>query len=402
MAELQRLVEDLGQRLSRSIALDDTDLRLLAYSSHAGEVDPARTTSILKRKVSRSVVDYVREKGARGTDNFFTIPARPDLGIEIARIGVPVKYRGALLGFMWLLTSEGAVDDLQASAVRRAAETVGLIIHREYLLGELSRGRERELTRDLLADQAEVRAQAAEQLVAENLFSHRASAALVVTLTRGNSPLTEQDRLALTAGVEFGRSRREQRRALTLERPDHAILLLTDDHPTKRGALAELGTGIRERVLAEADSHTCCWIGIGEPRTRLEDVHASYADARRAAEVASVVRVLGFVVRYSELGVYSMLAELPPDRLADSLHPGLRALFERPRPGEDDLVFTLEAFFDNAGNIKRTSEQLRIHRTSLYYRLKRVEEITGVDLSRGDDRLSLHLGLKIARLIAMH
>ena len=40
---------------------------------------------------------------------------------------------------------------------------------------------------------------------------------------------------------------------------------------------------------------------------------------------------------------------------------------------------------------------LHLHRATLYRRLARVEEITGLDLSRGDDRLLAHLGLRLYR-----
>ncbi|MEU7839023.1 helix-turn-helix domain-containing protein [Nonomuraea sp. NPDC049129] len=399
VSELQRLVENLGNRLGRSVAVDDPALHLLAYNPHAGTIDTARTESILKRAVPREVVQYVYDCGAATAEDLFTVPARPDMSMDIARIGMPIRHRGALLGFIWLLASDGPVGDDHADAVRRSAETVAMIMHREYLLGELSRGRERELTRDLISGHAEVRTQAADQLVSENLFSAGPALALVVSLTRTGAPLTDSDRIALAAGVDFGRNRRPQRTALTLERPDHAILLLAQHDAIERQAIKDLAGSIRERVLAETETGGHCWVGIGEARAALSDVHHSYADARRAADVARIVHVLGTVVRYGELGVYGMLAELPADRLADSLHPGLRALFERHSAGDDALVETIETFLDNAGHVKKTSDRLRIHRTSLYYRLRRIEEITGLDLSLGNDRLTLHLGLKMARLI---
>ncbi|MFI7166589.1 helix-turn-helix domain-containing protein, partial [Rhodococcus erythropolis] len=45
------------------------------------------------------------------------------------------------------------------------------------------------------------------------------------------------------------------------------------------------------------------------------------------------------------------------------------------------------------------SEALCVHRGSLYYRLRRIQEITRADLANGDDRLALHLSLKVARLL---
>jgi DNA-binding PucR family transcriptional regulator len=40
---------------------------------------------------------------------------------------------------------------------------------------------------------------------------------------------------------------------------------------------------------------------------------------------------------------------------------------------------------------------LSIHRTTLYYRLGRITELTGMDLRDGGERLAVHLGLKLAR-----
>jgi DNA-binding PucR family transcriptional regulator len=63
-----------------------------------------------------------------------------------------------------------------------------------------------------------------------------------------------------------------------------------------------------------------------------------------------------------------------------------------------DRLQTLEAYLDLAGNALATSERLQLHRTSLYYRIQRLEQLAGTDLKDGNERLSLHLGLKLARL----
>ncbi|MEV1179242.1 helix-turn-helix domain-containing protein [Nonomuraea sp. NPDC049784] len=61
----------------------------------------------------------------------------------------------------------------------------------------------------------------------------------------------------------------------------------------------------------------------------------------------------------------------------------------------------METFLDNTGDIKRTAASLCIHRASLHYRLRRIEKIAAVELSSGDDRLALHVGLKVARLMEL-
>lgn len=65
------------------------------------------------------------------------------------------------------------------------------------------------------------------------------------------------------------------------------------------------------------------------------------------------------------------------------------------------LTRTLETFLRHAGTVGTAAGARRIHRTTLYYRLDRIREITGVDLDDGDTRLMLHLGLTVRRLLAL-
>ena len=62
------------------------------------------------------------------------------------------------------------------------------------------------------------------------------------------------------------------------------------------------------------------------------------------------------------------------------------------------LVATLERYLDLGGDARAAAEALHLHRSSLYARLHRIEEIAGVDLHSGEDRLELHLALRIWRL----
>jgi DNA-binding PucR family transcriptional regulator len=90
--------------------------------------------------------------------------------------------------------------------------------------------------------------------------------------------------------------------------------------------------------------------------------------------------------------------QVPDDALSPTLLPKpLRLLLESP--GGQKLEETLRCFLEQAGSIPRTAEALQIHRTSLYYRLRQIQEVTGLDLDRGHDRLVLHLGLRIAELL---
>jgi hypothetical protein len=88
-----------------------------------------------------------------------------------------------------------------------------------------------------------------------------------------------------------------------------------------------------------------------------------------------------------------------PDRPARFRAKGFGLLhLLRDEPG---LAETLAAFLDAAGDVKSAAAALSLHRSGLYYRLQRIEELTGLDLSRGDDRLLAHLAIRVGAPVRM-
>jgi DNA-binding PucR family transcriptional regulator len=165
------------------------------------------------------------------------------------------------------------------------------------------------------------------------------------------------------------------------------VVSLADPHLRANGLLA-----VARRVHDESAPGTT--VAIGGVVRRLVDAARSCDQALRAVGVVRAVPGLGEVVRWDDLGVYQMLTAIPSDLLGtDALHPGLRKLL-----AARDLLATLERYLDLAGDVQRTAASLYLHRTTLYHRLRRIERIANVDLRNGDDRLALHLSMKLARL----
>ncbi|MDV7218701.1 PucR family transcriptional regulator, partial [Streptomyces prunicolor] len=100
----------------------------------------------------------------------------------------------------------------------------------------------------------------------------------------------------------------------------------------------------------------------------------------------------GTVVEWAAIGPYRLLAALPPEAAHDPVVAPLLS------PAHHELARTAEVYLDRAGQAGRTAAELGIHRQTLYYRLSRVEQLTGLDLDDGEDRLLLHMTLKSHRL----
>jgi DNA-binding PucR family transcriptional regulator len=63
------------------------------------------------------------------------------------------------------------------------------------------------------------------------------------------------------------------------------------------------------------------------------------------------------------------------------------------------LLQTVASYLAHAGSGPAAADDLHIHRTTLYYRLSKITELTGLDLGNGSTRLALHLGITMMSLM---
>uniref|UniRef100_UPI0011B0BA4D PucR family transcriptional regulator n=1 Tax=Streptomyces sp. SM14 TaxID=1736045 RepID=UPI0011B0BA4D len=117
--------------------------------------------------------------------------------------------------------------------------------------------------------------------------------------------------------------------------------------------------------------------------------------ARAAARAARAEPLLRPVAHWDDIGPYRLLTALPKPAGGRTADPAAAPLL---LPAHRELARTAESYLDHAGQAGRTAAALGIHRQTLYYRLSRVEQLTGLDLGDGADRLLLHMALKAARL----
>ncbi len=142
-------------------------------------------------------------------------------------------------------------------------------------------------------------------------------------------------------------------------------------------------------------------IGLGNVAREVYAWRGSYRDAVQAMELADRLRT-DMPLFIGDLGVYQLLLSLSDrDKLSEFCDRTLGALLEYDKRQNADLIKTLDAFFTCHGNLSQTSELLIVHRNTLLYRVKRINEIAGIDLRHSETRLALHLALTIRRLLSL-
>lgn len=173
------------------------------------------------------------------------------------------------------------------------------------------------------------------------------------------------------------------------------VLVASSDGVELQRRAAALGSGLQRELAAGWGGRHRASIGIGEVASSLAAAAQSYEEARWAACVAGRVEEAGPLAHWRDLGVYQLFRGID-ERGADVLPAALRMLIDCPN--SEMLLDTLEVYLDTGGDAQATAARLHLARGSLYYRLRRIEELASVDLGDGRERLTLHLGLKLAKL----
>ncbi|SCL47635.1 DNA-binding transcriptional regulator, PucR family [Micromonospora chersina] len=399
--ELQRIVDRVAARVKRPALIEDRRQRVVVYSEHTGLIDGVRRSSILRRHTTPEVIAWAREIGIMEARQPVRTPACPDLDL-LPRVCVPIRHQDLLLGFVWFIDAADGMTDDDISVVTEAMPDLSLALYRENLLGELTSQREAEATRTLLVESPEARREAVRSLLTDGVVARDGQVtALVAQLAAtGDDVLDDAARVALEHALVATRQWVGSRETLHLVRHDHGVLLLCGGRATGRAAAGDAAAHLDQALRAATRglaSVSRTVVGVGDDRPRLYDGVLSYQEAFQAARVGVQLPALGPVVPWADLGIYRLLSGVDARHLdVARVHPGLGGLLGDE--AHQVLLETLEVYLDLAGNAHATAERLRLHRTTLYYRLQRVELLAGTDLKDGNERLCLHLALKLGRL----
>ncbi|MCI3245568.1 PucR family transcriptional regulator [Streptomyces spinosisporus] len=387
--DYQELVDEISELLGAPATLESRDFELIAFGAYDSEgdldasaLDPVRTRSILTRRSTSAVRTWFEGFGITRATGPVRIPRTPEAGVHRGRICLPVRHRGVVLGYVWLLDSDPGPTEQQLAAAMDVTVRIGALLADEAQHGA-------DLTRELRAVLTAERGWQQDMAVAElrTALASRADALhTVVCVTPwpsadpddAPSVRTVPGATALCT-VPWGAASQSLALLVRLRSAD----VLTPA-VTAAGRLLE-----RARQL---DRGTTAASGVAPARTGLAELATAWREASAAARAALAEPRLGPVAEWTHIGPFRLLTSLPPEVAHD---PAVDLLLS---PAHRELARTAEVYLDCAGQATRTAAELGIHRQTLYYRLSRVEQLTGLDLDDGEDRLLLHMALKGARL----
>lgn len=164
------------------------------------------------------------------------------------------------------------------------------------------------------------------------------------------------------------------------------------DAPAERLVLLAVdGGAVHRACLGAVEEHEGLALGVSAPAP-IDEAGGAYAQAERALAVA--LRGGRRSVGHEEVGAGSLLPLLGEDAVAAFAEGLLRPLREHDRTARGDLVASLRAWLSRHGQWDAAAADLGVHRHTLRYRMRRVEELLGRSLDDTDVRMELWLALR--------
>jgi sugar diacid utilization regulator len=183
-------------------------------------------------------------------------------------------------------------------------------------------------------------------------------------------------------------------------RDSEVVMVLPEPPPGKPGK--------DRRSRADRAGHLCvarlgslipqayATIGIGGSCREPVTVAASYAQARRAAETVRRLERASRVIAFEDLGIRRLLLQVPNlAELRGFAHEVLGRLATADSEHAAAYLATLACYFRENSSLRQASAKLHVHPNTVSYRIHRIEDLTGLDLSTYRDRLMAEVALEI-------
>jgi purine catabolism regulator len=378
------IVARLGEVTGRAVAWHDAAGRLRGVS---GEI-PATVREALGN--GDELLRWVAGQTVPAADppvNEFGLPRGR------SRLVAPIPGRDGVHGFVSVIGEDHELGQMERVAVARGASACAIELDRERAVLRARDDLEGELVASLIDGSYGSESGATERARRLGLTLGSSFSVLVV---RGPNPGTAAlDTLTVAA-----------RRCLARSAPG-SLLATHDDAVCAVIPDAGDDNGDHGRLVAETLRADCSAalrddviVGVGRARSGAQGVRQSFREAEQALRISARLQAPRAVAAFADLGLHRLLVAMTQHAEMEDFYRqtagALVAYDERTGAG---LMETLDAFFHCHGSPTDTAQRLHLHRNTVLYRLRRIEEIGGLRLSDPGTRLNLHLCLRIREVL---
>jgi hypothetical protein len=379
--DLFALADALAERVGGPVIIEDANFQVLSYSSFAGPTDKGRDQTILSRRMTYEWLEHLESTGdldrLRTGDDVVDVRGGPMEARRrlITAIRTPTQF----LGILWVAEGATALPDDAPAEMRQAATIAVSHLERHYLNHDAERRGRGQVVRSLLDGRGQL------HRYADELGLDRTANTAVLAFAPAHE-VADDDRTLdrITDHVSLCCAAFRWQSAVC--RVDTTVFAIVVVPPGGTGdGVMRLGGEVVSRVIPAL--RTVLVGATSEVGRGLATISARRRDAEDAvgALLSSADHDVPVFVRADDVRPLVILREvlqIVGDR-ADFTLPGLEALAREDAARGSEYGTTLRAYLEENCSISAASRRLRIHPTTLRYRLTRIRELSGLDV---DDR----------------
>jgi hypothetical protein len=326
----------------------------------------------------------------------------PDVGDEAGVTVAPILVGADVPAYLMTFGRGPQADggDMSLLVTEHAATICGVILGRERVVAAAAREVRDDLVEGLLLggrDTGEVGRWARHlgydparehRIVA---VTHQTSGSTVVNRGGlGGSPPRGQHSPRVAAAIDHFFATRLPG-AITSIREDEVVIVA----PGPAAEALRLASGCLTR-MRDLFPEAVVTIGIGGTCQDPADIARSYGQARRTIDAVTRLGRPGQVVAFEDLGIHRLLLQVPDlTELRSFAAEILGKLGAAEHPRGNELLATLACYFQENNSPQRTARSLHVHPNTVAYRIRRIQEITGLQLGSYRDRLMAQVALEI-------
>jgi len=397
--DLFALANAIATLLNAPVTIEDRNSRVVAFSGRQDEADPARVETVLGRQVPERFTRQLEERGVfrdlyRSEDPIDIDPVDAGGVPSFPRVALAVRAGDEILGSIWAAVHE----PLTADRVRALKDSAGLVaLH--MLRRRAGADVERRLRADLLATVLEGGGGAADAASRLRLDGHRCVVLALAAADRTGDESSADaraiaerqhiaDAFAMHLGAVYLRSA-----VAPIGDVVYAVVGIRADH----GDADLRASRVASDFLGRLGSTREVRVGVGTVAEDVQSIPASRVNADRALRVLQHSPHREPVALFTTVQVDALLVELGDLARARGDQPTgpVRLLIDHDREKGTQLVETLRAWLDAFGDVSIAAARIYTHPNTFRYRLRRLAEISGLDLADPESRFSAMMQLRL-------
>ncbi|SFE15575.1 DNA-binding transcriptional regulator, PucR family [Lentibacillus persicus] len=379
------------------ITIEDANHRVVSYSKHHENIDEARISTIMNRRVPNKVINGLWKRGVMpkliDNDDPVIIPEIKEIGLG-NRVAVSIRKKNQILGFIWAHTADKKLGSKELLFFKEAAMQVKIFFLQRHPTNEKTEAGYIDFFWQLMTGdltEAKYIYQKAQQL------HIRLDGRLAVAIIQFPKQLIER----VEKHAYYLSETQVKVDIISRLFDDNNFIMivrLKDDHNDTQSVqffIQQFIEKISTQLQVSGIQGACGF--IYDSPVYLKD---SYEQALKVIDVKHTFpKELNSLIAYEDLGIYEFIQDLSVIRNGVNYqNPRIERLRTYDVQHNTSLLSTLYEYLRSDSNPPKAAKKLFIHPNTMNYRLKRIREIADLDLDNTNQKTAIYIDFLIENL----